>query len=170
MIGKFQTTMESRKNITVATIYVAEADGGCLLKAITAEELGLITQHLNQITTTQPTHKGTQTAAIDDKGVQRIVEKYLSVFQGPGKLIELIIDNTVKAVAQNNEEYRSICGQRYVECELKKLQEDDIIEPAPDTEQTDWISPLVIVPKKDDQIRLCVDMRAANTAIKRFVS
>ena len=42
-----------------------------------------------------------------------------------------------------------------------------IIERVPDTEATEWISPVVIVPKKDDNIRLCVDMRAANTAIKR---
>ena len=53
-----------------------------------------------------------------------------------------------------------------VERELSKLEHDDIIEPVPDTEETDWISPLVIVPKKDDNIRLCVDMRAANKAIK----
>ena len=37
----------------------------------------------------------------------------------------------------------------------------------PDNEETDWISPVVIVPKQDEQIRLCVDMRAANTTIKR---
>ena len=37
----------------------------------------------------------------------------------------------------------------------------------PDNDETDWISPVVIVPKQDEQIRLCVDMRAANTAIKR---
>ena len=37
----------------------------------------------------------------------------------------------------------------------------------PDNDETDWISPVVIAPKQDEQIRLCVDMRAANTAIKR---
>ena len=47
------------------------------------------------------------------------------------------------------------------------MQQEEIIEKDPETEETDWISPIVIVPKKDDNIRLCVDMRAANTAIKR---
>ena len=55
-----------------------------------------------------------------------------------------------------------------VDKELNRLLEEDIIERVPDMEATEWISPVVIVPKKDDSIRLCVDMRAANTAIKRI--
>ena len=37
MTGKFTTTVESRRKITVATIYVTKANGGCLLSAETAE-------------------------------------------------------------------------------------------------------------------------------------
>ncbi|CAB4017519.1 Hypothetical predicted protein [Paramuricea clavata] len=100
MKAKFQTTIESWKKITVATIYVTEADGGCLLSANTAEELGLMTLHLNQVTTTKPTSKGAQKTLIGDKRIQRIVDNYSSVLQGQGKLqdkqIELIIDKTIK--------------------------------------------------------------------------
>ena len=35
------------------------------------------------------------------------------------------------------------------------------------TQHTPWLNPLVIVPKGEDQIRLCVAMRAANKAITR---
>ncbi|CAB3983099.1 Retrovirus-related Pol poly, partial [Paramuricea clavata] len=153
MKGKFQTTVESRKKITVATIYVTEADGGCLLSANTAEDLGLITVHLNQVKTTKPNSK-----------------QHNNVFQRQGKLqnkqIELIIDETVKPVAQKQRRIPFYLREK-VERELSKSEHDDIIEPVPDTEETDWISPLVIVPKKDDNIRLFVDMRAANNAIKR---
>ena len=170
MKGKFQTTVESRKKITVATIYVTEADGGCLLSANTAEDLGLITLHLNQVKTTKPNSKAAQQVNIPDKGVQHIVNNHSSVFQGQGKLqnkqIELIIDEAVKPVAQKQRPIPFHLREK-VERELSKLEHDDIIEPVPDTEETDWISPLVIVPKKDDNIRLCVDMRAANNAIKR---
>ena len=34
--------------------------------------------------------------------------------------------------------------------------------------QTDWVSPIVVVPKKEGKIRICVDMRAASTAVKRI--
>ena len=48
---------------------------------------------------------------------------------------------------------------------VKELQELNIIEPvgAP----TPWVSPVVVVPKPNEDIRLCVDMRQANEAIIR---
>ena len=50
--------------------------------------------------------------------------------------------------------------------ELKKLEEQDIIEKV-SNQPTPWISAIVATPKKDGDIRLCVDMREANQAIKR---
>ncbi|CAB4042630.1 Transposon Ty3-I Gag-Pol poly, partial [Paramuricea clavata] len=47
MNGKFTTIVVSRRKITVTTIYVTKASGGCLLSGSTAEELGLISLHLN---------------------------------------------------------------------------------------------------------------------------
>ncbi|VDI32041.1 Hypothetical predicted protein [Mytilus galloprovincialis] len=32
---------------------------------------------------------------------------------------------------------------------------------------TEWVSPLVVVPKRNSEIRICVDMRRANEAVKR---
>ena len=40
-----------------------------------------------------------------------------------------------------------------------------LIEPV--TSSPKWISPLVCVPKKNGDVRLCVDVRKANTAIIR---
>ena len=37
----------------------------------------------------------------------------------------------------------------------------------PDSARTDWVSPIVVVPKADNNIPICVDMRTANTTIKR---
>ena len=51
-----------------------------------------------------------------------------------------------------------------MEAELERLKSHDLIESV--TEPTPWVSPIVIVPKKDG-VRLCVDMREANKAIKR---
>ena len=49
MEGKFRALAESQHKFTVATIYVATEDGGCLLSSETAQELGLVSLHFNQI-------------------------------------------------------------------------------------------------------------------------
>ena len=49
MEGKFRALAESKHKFTVATIYVTSEDGGCLLSSETAQELGLVSLHLNQI-------------------------------------------------------------------------------------------------------------------------
>jgi hypothetical protein len=103
---------------------VTEADGRCLLSANTAEELELITLHLNQVTTTKPSSKVVpQTKNIPDKGVQRIVNNHSNVFQGQGKLqnkqIEPIIDEAIKPVAQKQRRIPFHLRGK-VECELSK--------------------------------------------------
>ncbi len=179
MKGKFCTEIESRRKITVANIYVTDGNGGCLLSGSTAQELGLISLHLNTVNTS-PTKQAekdktlknevVKDVPIDDHGVQKIVRKYSNAFQGLGKLkdkqIDLIIDKDVKPVAQQQRRVPFHLREK-VEKELQQLYAQDIIEKVPENEETEWISPLVIVPKQNDKIRLCVDMRAANEAIKR---
>ena len=173
MKGKFQTLVESRKRITVAKIYVTEQDGGCLLGHNTAQELGLISLHLNKIGTSTNFRKQnntTNTHPVKDKTVQNLLTKHKRVFEGSGKLqnrqVELIVDRSVKPVVQRQRRIPFHLRAK-VDGELNRLEAEDIIEKIPDTEETPWISPVVIVPKKEDKIRLCVDMRAANKAIKR---
>ncbi len=79
---------------------------------------------------------------------------------------ELIVDKSVKPIAQRQRRTPFHLRAK-VDTELCRLEQEDIIEKVPDTDKTAWISPVVIVSKKDDQIRLCVDMRVANTAMKR---
>ena len=55
-----------------------------------------------------------------------------------------------------------------VKKELLRLEELDIIETV-DCDATPWIAPflIAIAPKKNNEIRICADMRQANKAIKR---
>jgi transposase InsO family protein len=52
-----------------------------------------------------------------------------------------------------------------VSAQLEKLEQQGIIEAVEGP--TPWVSPLVVIPKKNGEIRLCVDMREANKAIHR---
>ena len=47
---------------------------------------------------------------------------------------------------------------------LDDLLAKDIIEEVPNS-PTEWVSPLVVVPKSDGDVQVCIDMRRANEAI-----
>ena len=95
--------------------------------------------------------------------------KFSDIFEGVGKLInykvKLHIDKTVPPVAQPVR--RVPFGLREkVEKHLYDLEKKGIIEPVVGR-PTEWVSPLVVVPKSGGDVRVCVDMRRANEAILR---
>ena len=49
--------------------------------------------------------------------------------------------------------------------ELDKMVADKMVTPV--TEPTDWVSSVLVVPKKDGSVRICLDPKDLNTAIKR---
>ena len=55
--------------------------------------------------------------------------------------------------------------KKQVQTEIQKLLDQNFIETV--NSLPEWVSPLVCVPKKNGEVRLCVDMRKANTAIIR---
>lgn len=55
--------------------------------------------------------------------------------------------------------------QEPLKMELDSMQRAGIITKV--TEPTDWVSPVVIVRKKDGKIRVCIDLRNINECLKR---
>ena len=92
-------------------------------------------------------------------------QHFPAVFEGVGKLrghqATIHIDPTVTPVAQRPRRVPFALRPK-VRDHLKDLMEKDIIEkvdgPSP------WVSPVVVTPKTNGDIRLCVDMRRANEA------
>jgi len=163
-LGKFDALVETRRRCTTCTFYVvSNHNSGCLLSSHTAQDLGLVSLHLNQI-------QKKLSVKTSDKAVQKIVNMYPEVFTGVGKLkghsLTLNIDPEVIPQAQPQRRIPFHIREK-VEKAVKDLEKEGIIEPVPDTQPTPWISPIVAVPKKDGTVRICVDMRIANTAIKR---
>ena len=90
------------------------------------------------------------------------------VFEGTG----LIKNVEVKLHVKENAVPYSVPNRRLplalhsqVKKELDKMVEDDIITPVSDP--TPWCSPIVVVKKKDDKIRICCDYRELNKYVKR---
>ena len=93
---------------------------------------------------------------------------YKEIFEGVGKLkdyqVTLHVNPDVPPVAQPVRRTPFSLRDKVKE-KIEELVAMDIIEPVEGL--TRWVSPVVVVPKQNDEIRLCVDMRRANKAIIR---
>ena len=93
-----------------------------------------------------------------------------TVFKGIGKLknthVRLHIDDTVAPVVQSVRRIPfHIRRQVSEELDNLNLESQGIIQKIDGP--TTWVSPLVIIPKKNGSVRVCVDMRMPNKAILR---
>ncbi|CAB3998121.1 uncharacterized protein K02A2.6-like, partial [Paramuricea clavata] len=148
VMGQFRATLECLTGATTTQVHVIKRNFGCLLSYQTASALGLIMLNVNNV---KPEH-------------EQLMKEYAHLFNGIGTLknfeVKLHIDDTVPPVAQTPRRIPFHMRQK-----VDTLESDGIIEKVSDA--TPWVSPLVVIPKKDGEIRLCIDMRMANQAIQR---
>ena len=78
--------------------------------------------------------------------------------------LRIPIDETVKPVIQPIRRIPYHLREK-LDRKLNELVDLDIIEPVDGPSQ--WISPVVVIPKKNGDVRICVDMRRANQAVTR---
>lgn len=164
IIGKFACNVQATNKRTESVFYVLRGDAGqSLLSYATASELGLI-QIINMVNTPPVTPPSGRTVA------DELVQSYPELFTGIGKLkdfqVKLHIDPDIQPTCQPHRRVPFHVRQK-VEAELQKLENDGIIETI--SGPTPWVSPIVTPPKPKDpnKVRICVDMRQANTAIQR---
>lgn len=82
----------------------------------------------------------------------------------PNVQLKIQVDNEVQPIAQAARRF-PIAMEADVENAIQELLQKNIIERAEGP--LTWVSPLVPIRKADGRIRLCVDMRAANKAVRR---
>ena len=161
--GTFESEVycEASGERCVAKFTVVESHGRALLGRDTAEKL-------NVLRVGPPNFP--QAYSITSEGTSvDIVKNFPDIFTGVGKLkdyqLKLHVNTGVKPVAQPVR--RLPFGLREkVDEKLDELLKEDIIEEVPGG-PTEWVSPLVVVPKPDGDICICVDVRRANEAIER---
>ncbi|XP_062568299.1 uncharacterized protein K02A2.6-like [Saccostrea cucullata] len=157
ILGTFRAVTKHGLRETYAEFAVVEGDYISLLGKDTAVELGVL-------------RIGTDESDLCSvrSELDRIVASRNSVFNGVGKLenfqLEIHVDKTVTPVAQPLRRL-PFNVRKSVHKKLEELEKMDIIEKV--NSPTAWVSPLVVVPKKNGEIRICVDMRRVNTAVQR---
>ena len=156
LLGTIKAEVAASANSTCTTLHVVQGHSGNLLGCHTAQKLGLL-KIVNQVGTNETSSHSPVSGKFKDlfaEGIGKV----------KGKTIKLHIDPDVPPRQQPHRRI-PFHVRKDVEKELERLEELDIIEPV--TGPTPWISPIVVVPKSSGEVRICIDMREANKAVKR---
>lgn len=150
-IGKFTAAIKTLKKEMTADFYVADEFGKVLLGYETATALGLL-----RIGYDVETHIEVNTV----EGTDEVA----SFGKFKGIMVDIPIKPDIKGVVQP---YRRVPAplERLVDDKINNLLKQGIIEEVNGVSK--WVSPLVIAPKGDNDVRVCVDMRRANMAVER---
>lgn len=151
VIGCFEAKVVLGDSVCEAEFVVIEGKGQPLLGRSTATELGVlqIRSPINSVSSD-------------------IVEEFKDCFTGVGKLkgyqLTLHVKEDVAPVVQPLRRPPFNLRDK-IERKLDELESMDIIEKV--NSPSRWVSPVVVVPKPNGEVRLCIDMRQANCAVER---
>jgi len=169
MIGKARdVTFSANGRSCVADMSIVRGNQGCLLSFKTARKLGLFETYEFR----GPDSREVASISKAQGRYASIIKRFPEVFNKKiGKLAdfqaEIHIDGAVKpsVIPHRRQPYHLI---KATDRALDELEENGVIEklekPSP------WSSPIVVVPKpkKPGEVRITVDSRAANKAVKRI--
>jgi len=156
LLGVFYCVLTHGAQRETTRIFVTDnKNAGCLLGRKSCESLQIL--KINKVY-----------ALAMSKIPEKFKTTHQSVFQGlghfKGRKIKLQINESIEPKVQPLRRI-PFHVRHQIDAEIDKLLSLDVIEPA--SGATTWVSPVVPVPKKNGEIRLCVDLRAVNSAIKR---
>ncbi len=161
VLGEIDGTILANGRVCRSSVKVVSGSAGCLLSCLSSRRLGLFqTAAFNEICK----------VVAANEYYSALLSEYDTVFtEKVGKLkgykVKLHVDRTITPKQQP---YRRVPYHlaKPIEKELDKLIENDVIEAI--EKPSEWVSALVAVPKpkKPGEVRLTIDSRLANKAIK----
>ncbi len=150
-------------------VYVVRGLSRLLLGIPTIRSLGLIheipgtfsVKSVYQTPDKYPLRSGTK---------EDIVKQYPTLFQGLGRLVgehTIHLKEGAEPFCLTTLRRVPLPLMKKVQEEIKRMEQLDVIEPL--DEPTEWCSPIVVVPKADGRVRICVDLTRLNQAVRREV-
>ena len=145
-----------------AEFYIADTDGPAILWLPNSRQLQLVTLHC-------AVDKDTRSTRDMDpvKSVQELKEQYSDRFDTLGQFpgtYHIVTDPTVQPMIHAPRKC-PIQMKDELQSALDKMTQDNVIRKV--TEPTDWVSSLAFSRKKDGTLRICLDPKDLNRAIKR---
>ena len=156
-----------------------------LLGAKVSQQMGLIKVQEENFEKVSATHDKNEETTGSDKGLlntgstekagseealnaEEIIEKYKDVFEGELGTLEgkqhLTVDPTVPPHIAPARRV-SFALRPKLKAELERLTDLGVLKPV--DEPTDWVSNLVVATKESGDLRLCLDPKPLNSALKR---
>ena len=97
-----------------------------------------------------------------------IERQFLKLFEGLGKLEEeykIVLRDNAQPYAQSTPRRIAIPLLPRVKAELEHMEQMGVVSRV--REPTDWCSSMVVVPKADGSVRICVDLSRLNESVRR---
>ena len=169
--GTCSLTLRHRDTTETSTFYVVKSDGPLILGLSTCKALGLVTLNyglsIDKVDIDEPsTCKSTRPVG-DKNAKEQVLRDYGDVFKGIGCFegdYHISVDPTVPPVVHAPRRVPVALCEPLKE-ELKSLVDAKILSKV--DQPTDWVNSCVCVTKPNGKIRLCLDPKDLNKAIKR---
>ena len=160
-MGETICTVMFNENVATTKFYILSAKVETLLSGAVSEELGIITMH-----PVGSNKEATMSRISETKS--KIIAKFPAIFKGTGTMrnykVKFYVDEEVPPVYQPARPIPFHLRSK-MDRELEIMEEEDVIEPH--NGPAPWVSNVVMTPKDDGGLRITIDMRAANKAIKK---
>ena len=169
-VGKIEMQLRfgESSDWTVTEFFIAETPGPIIMGKKTSQILRIITINSMSEMTIRVMHNITQeTVGIPDK--ESLLELYPDRFMGLGKFpgkYHIDMKPDAEPVIRPPRRY-PIHLKGEIEAEITGMLEMDVLEPIPENESTEWLNSLAFSRKESGKLRVCLDPRDLNVAIKR---
>ena len=158
-IGIVQLPCKIQGNNFDIDFYIVDSSVPSVLGGSTCRETGLIQRLYNIQTNELPKQK---------KDLPQDIESsYKDLFEGLGCMPDtytIKVDPSVKPVIHPPRKV-PISMKEKVKTELLRMESEGVIKKQ--TEPTDWVNSMVVVPKPNGKVRICIDPRDLNKAVLR---
>lgn len=148
--GQFAASLTYQGTEALEEVYVVKKLSRCLLGLPAIEALGLV-QRVNAVQTETD-----------------VVKQFPKLFGGLGRLKEeykIELQDDAKPCALTTPRHVAIPLLPKVKAELERMEQMGVVSRV--REPTDWCSGMVVVPKADGNVRICVDLTRINESVRR---
>ena len=180
VMGKLPCVIRYENRKANLDIYICSGVQELLVDRVTLKTLGVIHQDfprpLTEPERIREVNVITENPSVEELEMlkEKLIREYVDVFDTKplkpmkGQKVHIVLKDNAVPFAVTCPRKVPFAWRSQVKQELDDMVAKNIIIPSPE-EATDYVSPLVVVPKPNGKIRLCVDFTNLNKHVKRPV-